>query len=723
MPKITINEVDLTKASLQPSATDIAFVPGFTCLSSFPNQPTLCSNISDFEKNFGTYPAITGMYRRYVYSKDQKNDQDEVVAHAGDSCGYKKYRVKSNTEFEKNFYSYIVKNTYYKAGIPALYSRGSLSNVTQVVLAVPDSQTESSIDGWLTACGLQIDTVDMPETDEVKTSYFDFEYDMSYVYAKELIRAGIPVIYAVCKDLTPVSEETSENQTISTSLVAEEDTATITSSTVGTSYTLSVAPVANVISVKVNDVDITVVDEAPSSGECSINKETGVITFGTALVEEDELEVLYNVYNMVNTYTLSHSPVQSVVFVKVNGVELTSASSTPSAGEYAINKETGVITFGTSLTNGDELSVKYMAVLTKTEYTDILGYVGSYFSGLNDEEDNILDRGEYSIKYVTSGAYPSIVFYKSGEDEYGIENGAFSGNLLSVSGIRGDCVSLIDMGDSTLYESSTSEDKVRKYEQEQMLDPSYLWNAVVSDNFLAECPNYTEYGALFAPWALYSTQSTYYVASTTGRTELPQLSSVILPPSFGYLITLAKSITVNNNWVAVAGVARGQVPTIQGLYTASRLSNALANRYQPRNGKTSINPITDIKPYGLTIWGNRTMKNNLTTSNGGDDGLTATSFLNIRNMVSDVKKTAYVAAKNLLFEQNSDILWVNFLSKVTPLLNRLMSGQGLSDYKVIQVPTDEKAKMKATIKLFPIYAVEDFEITIELSDEDVSVIG
>jgi phage tail sheath protein FI len=195
-----------------------------------------------------------------------------------------------------------------------------------------------------------------------------------------------------------------------------------------------------------------------------------------------------------------------------------------------------------------------------------------------------------------------------------------------------------------------------------------------------------------------------------------------MPPSFGYLISLAKSIIINNNWVAVAGVARGQVPSINGLYTVSRLSNSLANAWQPRNGKISVNPITNIKPYGLTIWGNRTMKNNMAAANGGEDGLTATSFLNIRNMVSDVKKTAYIAAKTLMFEQNSDVLWVNFLSRVAPLLDKLMSGQGLSDYKIIKNPTNEKAKLKATIKLFPIYAVEDFEITIELSDEDVSVV-
>lgn len=625
MPKITINEVDLTRASLQPSLTDIAFVPGFSCLETFPEGPVFCENIAEFEKNFGTYPAITGMYRRYVYRVDQMDDSDNITAYKGEACGYKKYRVKSPDVFKEKFYTEIVKNTVYKSGVPTPYSSGSLSGTTQVVLAVPETQSEDSIDGWLENSGLMLDTRELPDSREIKTSYFDFEYDMSYVYAKELIRAGIPVIYFVAKNLSELDD--------------------------------------------------------------------GGFRYGSTYVD-----LLANI-----------------------------ASSFEPDGTHSVNTD-----------------------------------------------DGILDKGEYSIKYVTSGAYPSVVFYRynnpetaedfSSSETYSVgdyvmhdnemyecvvaitspgnwnqtnwkevipgsgfqleETGAsqFCSDLLNISGKRGDSVSLIDMGDSTLFESSMDENKVRKYEQEQMLDPSYLWGAVTSDAFMSACPAYAEYGALFAPWALYTTQASYYVEGGSYRTELPQLSSVVMPPSFGYLISLAKSIIINNNWVAVAGVARGQVPSINGLYTASRLSNSLANAYQPRNGKISINPITDIKPYGLTIWGNRTMKNNMSTANGGEDGLTATSFLNIRNMVSDVKKTAYVAAKTLMFEQNSDVLWVNFLSRVAPLLDRLMSGQGLSDYKIIQNPTNEKAKLKATIKLFPIYAVEDFEITIELSDEDVSVV-
>lgn len=212
-----------------------------------------------------------------------------------------------------------------------------------------------------------------------------------------------------------------------------------------------------------------------------------------------------------------------------------------------------------------------------------------------------------------------------------------------------------------------------------------------------------EFGALFTPWASYTTVKE---ASDVPATQ-------IMPASFGYLLSLGKSLRNNPNWLAVAGVARGLVPYIQSLNTVQRLSNTIADAYQPRDN-VAINPITNIKPYGLTIWGNRTLKKNV-------GNITATAMLNIRNLVSDVKKVAYTAAKSLMFEQNSDVLWVNFKSYITPLLDQMLSGQGLSGYKVIRGVTTEKAKVVANIKLYPLYAVESFEITVVISDEEVSV--
>lgn len=535
MPKITINEVDLTKAALQPSSTDIAFVPGLSCLSNATSDLTYCDSIAVFEEKFGTYPAIVDLYRVY------NNSSGNVVK--------EKYTITNKETFETNFYTQLYKNSIYKK--ISKYS-GTLSGVTQLVLGFDSNVSENQITTYLTSCGLTSSDAQF-DRDGLTTVYLDFEYDMSYVYAKELIMMGIPVVYKV------------------------------------------------------------------------------------------------------------------------------------------INA-------------------------TTSAYQDVLTAMKSYFVASTSDLDGILDKGEYSIKYITSGSYPAFgykVTTSGNETTYLDASISFYKNMASLALKRGDCVSLVDPADCSTTDSA------RDLSVEQMINPDNIF--AVAETL---CANFDgeEFTSMFVPWILYSSQASYMLNTSTSSVMLPQLDSIIMPPSFAYLVTLARSIKINNNWLAVAGVARGQVPYINGLYTTKRLSNTLANYYQPRNGKTSINAITDIKPYGLTIWGNRTMKNNLNNAMGGEDGLTATSFLNIRNMVSDVKKTAYVAAKTLMFEQNSDVLWVNFLSRVTPLLDQLMSGQGLSDYKVIKNPTNEKAKLKATIKLYPIYAVEDFEITIELSDEDVSVV-
>lgn len=274
--------------------------------------------------------------------------------------------------------------------------------------------------------------------------------------------------------------------------------------------------------------------------------------------------------------------------------------------------------------------------------------------------------------------------------------GGITGKMVSCAGQlgehgRGDCVAIID--------HTNNPDR-------KLLGPDSVYNALTEENGAYTIGNDAEFAAMFTPWAVYE-----LVAENK---NVP--TRQVMPGSFAYLMSLARSIKTNANWLAIAGAARGTVPYIKALNTVERLSNKIANDLQPRNGKTSINPITNIKPYGLLIWGNRTMKDNSIEGN-----LTATSFLNIRNLVSDVKKQAYVTAKKYMFEQNTDILWVNFKAGITPLLDRMQSGQGLSGYKIIKSATNEKAKVAATIKLYPFYAIEDFEITVVISDEEITV--
>ena len=103
------------------------------------------------------------------------------------------------------------------------------------------------------------------------------------------------------------------------------------------------------------------------------------------------------------------------------------------------------------------------------------------------------------------------------------------------------------------------------------------------------------------------------------------------------------------------------------------------------------------------------------------DGLVASSFLNIRMLSNDVKKVVYQTAKRLTFELNDNILWLNFKSAIEPTLDQMVSGNGLTGYKIIKKATTKKATIEAIIRLYAVEAVENWDITIELADAYVSV--
>jgi hypothetical protein len=46
----------------------------------------------------------------------------------------------------------------------------------------------------------------------------------------------------------------------------------------------------------------------------------------------------------------------------------------------------------------------------------------------------------------------------------------------------------------------------------------------------------------------------------------------------------------------------------------------------------------------------------------------------------------------------------------------MKADQGIKDYRIIKEFTDKKATLKAIVRIIPIEAVEDFDITITLED-------
>lgn len=323
--------------------------------------------------------------------------------------------------------------------------------------------------------------------------------------------------------------------------------------------------------------------------------------------------------------------------------------------------------------SGDEFKVDLMYNYLSLEDTNAITMETQGYA-------RFLDKGEYVLKFLTSGAYP--VF------EY--NDNAIVTNMLTKAANRGDAIALFDHtpnNSRVLAATNTSSvyAKVKEYCQTNRV------------NDLSE-PIYT-YGAMYTPYGIYSN------SVIDGNVELPG--------SFAYLLSLAVSVVNNANWYAVAGVTRGIVPNLLSL--SQNVTNAIAESYTPRDD-ISINPITNIKPYGLTIWGNRTLKNN---AKAGD--LTATSFMNVRQLVCDVKRNVFVASKRLTFEQNNDVLWINFKAQLVPTLEEMLQGNGLTGYQLIRQKTTAKATLKAKIVLQVVEAVEDFDITISLTDSESTI--
>lgn len=303
----------------------------------------------------------------------------------------------------------------------------------------------------------------------------------------------------------------------------------------------------------------------------------------------------------------------------------------------------------------------------------------------------IAEKGEFDIKYITSGGYPTYEYTPTQ---------SVANAMMALAAKRGDAVAIIDHTDSPerpLLSTNTNSVYYTLNHNAQG-EPACPLNNINAS-----------FGTMFTPWGKFATVNSY-----DGLTSAPYM-----PGSFGYLVALASSIKTNANFLPVSGVARGTIPTLASLHTEKLLTNSIAESYQTPAATTvgcSINPITNIRPYGLTIWGNRTL-----AWSTGDGSKFATNFLNIRNMISDIKKQIYLEAKQLMFEPNTAELWLEFKTAMSGYLNDLVGGSGISGYNLIKKETVDKTKISAIVRIIPVYAVESFEITVEITDEDVSV--
>ena len=192
--------------------------------------------------------------------------------------------------------------------------------------------------------------------------------------------------------------------------------------------------------------------------------------------------------------------------------------------------------------------------------------------------------------------------------------------------------------------------------------------------------------------------------------------------AYGYAIKRG-----NPSYYAMAGSYRGTNPDVDKVYAEFNLSEVevLQARAKDRevdlggdgdNIGVAINPIVNINPYGILVWGNRTLIENKDANSDNVGELTASSFLNIECMVATINKRLYSVANKYRFEPNSDILWFNVQAEIIPFLNQIKSGNGILAYKLERVEDNARGRIVVRLTLVPIEAVEDFVFEVDLTD-------
>lgn len=306
------------------------------------------------------------------------------------------------------------------------------------------------------------------------------------------------------------------------------------------------------------------------------------------------------------------------------------------------------------------------------------------------------DRAVYDFRYIVSGLINgNSTVYKNMVDlaSFVPETSDFDGVGVTTHG-RGDCIALLDIDEEAYLGKSQEEAITSVLEFTDNVSPS-------------------KYAAAFLPTVKYKSGSLHADVDTKfgGNTTFPA--------SFHYLACAARSAEHFNEWYANAGYTRG-ISNLLIDTTTCKFGEAAVNMFQKRAADTAnnvslaINPIINLRG-SYYIWGNRTTLA-LGDPKTAEGDLKASHFLNIRQLCCTIKKKVYVACRQLTFDPNSNVLWDNFCNSIKPLLEKMKADQGIADYKISKVKTNRKAFLAASIRIVPIEAVEDFDISIYLED-------
>lgn len=343
----------------------------------------------------------------------------------------------------------------------------------------------------------------------------------------------------------------------------------------------------------------------------------------------------------------------------------------------------------------------------------------NYWSFLNDKND-------YDIKFITTGnlgTIPVTLGTLQGTQKYAFDF-SLANSLLEIATNRKDCALLADLNYDQVLSDLGGEGNALagdyKTALQYTVDPDDKGNvqpvdpAEVEDYLLVKEKqlSLTTYDGVSSRAASLLPNTSIVYTSRSGVTW-----DITVPASIAYLYQYAQAGLQNATWSPISGVNRGVVGNI---FTPDL---SISKYYMDTDVITdsagvSFNAIVNVRPYGYTIWGDRTL-----IEQNAIKGVQATSYLSLRNVISDIAKVAYESAIRHTYETNNDVTWMNFKTSIVTLLDQMVASGVLQTYKIgRRAPADnERNKMICTITLFPVLPVENFDIYVNLENAEITV--
>lgn len=310
----------------------------------------------------------------------------------------------------------------------------------------------------------------------------------------------------------------------------------------------------------------------------------------------------------------------------------------------------------------------------------------NYISDLEDDSwwDCLTDKSEYDFRYVLSGCISLAAVADIDAEPATINSlmASIDNKMITICETRGDCIALCDL-DSKLYANKSQ--------------------GVATQNINAGAKEVrsSKYAMIIAPAVHYG-----------GLTNVDKFDgNTYFPATVHYLACAARSHEAFAEWYANAGYTRG-ISNYSITSADCVFGETAVNELSPRTTGVvdkAINLIARFKNV-YYIWGNRT------SCALTENGLIASHFLNIRELCCTLKKKIYDACRRFTFDPNSDLLWINFCNYLRSTLDNMKADQGIADYKLVKSKQVERGKLVAKVRIVPIEAVEDFDITVTLED-------